>query len=608
MLVIRSSPAVDESPEGYLLRLATLNGLAGTRRIKQFWGMAGRFHYSYDEWRHVFNVLGISISPEDFAYTPSSNEKLRSFGRIKVASSALNLAKPRVCPKCIAACQYAMRLWDLKTYVACHLHGCVLMDQCPTCERSLVWTRSRIDRCACGTDLARWPVEPAPSSTVQISKLHAELAGLHERSTTLPEFDLATVMLLLRFFGSDPTSKRWRSAQMSSPTAQSGASMIQQTAAIVLEWPQGLYRWLEGHRLKTPGRTGLVADFGFMSQRLVNVFTEENQQIILDAVSTYLSSEWRGIKAGNIGKALRGQDESRMRLTAAKKLLRIPLESLAKMIEGDQISGLVLRHNKIIRGWAVTSEIMSLTEKMKNEKMSIKDAAYELETTTFQIRQLLSRGHLTALLFKKSTFIDRSSVITLLDKLNRACRSDAGKQDNNGVISLSDLTYNRSLKLISVLENILCGNISVLHLASDGRGLSKFGVAISKINLVRWGDDYLSVRQAQYLLLTRASMLKHLIQSGLVIGKVDKMDRFVRGSISKKSVLDFRLKYVMTNQIVIEGILVRDISSFLKSHGVQPVLPEDKSLSHSAVWSLDELEALDCAKITPWDARNRRGG
>lgn len=608
MLVIRSLPAVDESPEGYLLRLATLNGLAGTRRIKRYLGMAGRVRYSYEEWSHVFNELGISISPDEFGYTPSANDTLRSFGQIKVPSSALNLSKPRVCPECIAECQYARRLWDLKTYAACHLHGCVLMDRCPTCERSLTWTRSRIDRCPCGTDLAHWPVGPAPRSTVQISKLHAELAGLHECSTTLPEFDLATVMLLLRFFGSDPISTRWRSAPMSSPTAQSEAEMIQQTAAIVLEWPQGLYRWLEGHRLKTPNRTGLVADFGYMSQRLVNVFTEENQQVILDAVGTYLSSEWKGIKAGNIGKALRGQDESRMRLTAARKLLRIPLESLAKMIEGGQISGLVLRHNRQVRGWAATSEIVNIAEEMKYGRMSIKDAAFELETTPFQIRKLMADGHLKTVPFKKSTFIDRSSVISLLEKLNISCRVNAKKCDTSGIISLSDIPYSRSLKLTSLFENIFSAKIPVLSLAGDGRGFSRFGLSVSNIHVARRGGDYLSSRQAQHLLFMRATMLKYLIHSGLVIGKIDRLNRLVRGSISRKSILDFRLKYVMTNQITVEGVPVRSTYSFLKSHGVRPVLPEDKSLSHSAVWALDELKTLDCAKITPWDAKNRRGG
>lgn len=173
-------PRSEESPAGYLLRLAQVNGYAGTSTlIEMIEGHPEHIPTPGWDYRKLQLVLGMQqILPRGFGYR-SAEKYVRGTVSLlgqNLTSRHLGLRKARVCTQCIEELGYIPAAWDLKAYVACPIHGQMMLKHCASCGNRIRMNRAALLRCRCGADLRQMQPEPATKSLIALMEvLHANV-------------------------------------------------------------------------------------------------------------------------------------------------------------------------------------------------------------------------------------------------------------------------------------------------------------------------------------------------------------------------------------------------------------------------------------------------
>lgn len=160
---LRDTVRPGESGQGYVLRMATDNGLRGLPFVKSGLGRS-RFHTldaddasRLSKWfgapeGELAEALGrISRNAAHDGFSYAGQEIGRSY--------FLNRGRPRVCPQCLTQHGFCRSEWDFVLIVACPRHDCLLEDRCPVCDRALDWNRPSLTACQCYSDIRSWKAQ-----------------------------------------------------------------------------------------------------------------------------------------------------------------------------------------------------------------------------------------------------------------------------------------------------------------------------------------------------------------------------------------------------------------------------------------------------------------
>jgi TniQ len=178
-------PYSNESPAGYLLRLAAANGYVGTSVLVEIMEeRAGHVLTPGWDYGKLQSLLGPrQILPSDFGYRPVGSYVRGAVSLMghSLYSRHLGITKARICTQCIEEIGYMPAVWDLKAYVACPIHGCMMLKRCGSCGVRILTNRPAPLQCRCGADLRHTKVEPAPRSLIALMEvLHAKVMGQGE--------------------------------------------------------------------------------------------------------------------------------------------------------------------------------------------------------------------------------------------------------------------------------------------------------------------------------------------------------------------------------------------------------------------------------------------
>jgi len=286
-LAVRLPPVgPEECLRGYALRLAEANGYPNARWLVS----RGRPEDCMDE--EFVSLVSNVRSPGAGA---SFAVQLAS-----VSPAHLDLDKPRVCGKCLAEAAWIRAVWALCSYVACPVHGTLLIDECPGCRAPLSWNRPGPATCGCGYDLRDGEGAPASAALVRCAALLGSLAsGMPPGPGVAPIADLNAAAALLRFFSSAfaESGAGWRCRFMSKPRVHQFAAELEAAVPVLLDWPRALHEWLSREAAE-PRRegTGLRACFGDVLHRSLNPLGCEGLGAVADEIRRWLAEEWCGGK------------------------------------------------------------------------------------------------------------------------------------------------------------------------------------------------------------------------------------------------------------------------------------------------------------------------
>jgi len=148
------APAPQESAYGLLLRTLVANG-ANVRELLALTRNNTRRQIVASD-APLYEAL-TGVPSAWFAERIPTELRGESWAELEVFGSrwrndwTLRGQHTQVCPPCLIEFGFARLEWDLTPFVACPIHGEVLVDRCYDCGRALMPNRPAVDICRCGS-------------------------------------------------------------------------------------------------------------------------------------------------------------------------------------------------------------------------------------------------------------------------------------------------------------------------------------------------------------------------------------------------------------------------------------------------------------------------
>lgn len=166
-LVVRPKPYPTESLTGYLLRTSERNGYPNVAFLQELLRdeSSPQMTLKLDA-SALMDLADISpVDAERLSLKPQKGNRayIRIFGQ-ELPAYEMALRAPKVCPQCLAEHGHCEAFWDLSQARACPIHRTQLISRCPDCSSPLRWSRSKLKRCPCGSDITTWHAQSASAA------------------------------------------------------------------------------------------------------------------------------------------------------------------------------------------------------------------------------------------------------------------------------------------------------------------------------------------------------------------------------------------------------------------------------------------------------------
>lgn len=153
--IIRPKCFDDESPVGYLIRLAEINGYKTYKYLVTIEGIITYSRIPSDI--EVYNLL------KDLSWTGFGEAD--EVGKVcSYYSGDFYANNIRYCPICLKENNYFRITWQMKIAFVCLKHKVWLNEFCPSCEEPIKYNSCLLGRCRCGSVLADQQVKEIPEN------------------------------------------------------------------------------------------------------------------------------------------------------------------------------------------------------------------------------------------------------------------------------------------------------------------------------------------------------------------------------------------------------------------------------------------------------------
>ena len=156
-VLVSGDPYSDESLHGFVLRMAGRNRMAGLKWVLEQLGRRSITQLTDADDRKIAYLFGAdSQAVESLVVRRQWIDGVQVHwihGHEVTRPYLLRASRPQWCPKCLADFGYARAVWGLQLVTACHVHGVMLLERCPSCSRLLRWQRRALQACCCGASL-----------------------------------------------------------------------------------------------------------------------------------------------------------------------------------------------------------------------------------------------------------------------------------------------------------------------------------------------------------------------------------------------------------------------------------------------------------------------
>jgi len=323
-LLFRVDPVAGESPRGYLCRTAHDHGYGSPNALAQIAGLwvSGTGKVTGLDQDAAIKQLSypLRLEPEEwrsmcYHHVKGRNRfKQRSFYGEAISADDLNYRKPRLCTACLRDHPIWWAVWDLGLIVACPVHGCLLLNQCPACKRKIAWERPAVHKCRCGLDFRQVSSEPADPGLVAINAMVfraakftlAETAGFEVADFGFPpellQLKLGALLRFVLFVGSINEGSILRRKQRPfRATDLVGAMAICRGAvALLRDWPRPLREVLRRMipQSANPATLNFSDIFGNFYRHLFRLLPRQEFGFVHDAFEEFVIEDWKGFIRG----------------------------------------------------------------------------------------------------------------------------------------------------------------------------------------------------------------------------------------------------------------------------------------------------------------------
>lgn len=145
LLPIVLAPAAGESGVGFLLRVASTNGIS-MHKLRQLAGMTEAETFTAKHEDRLLALVGLAGSwPSRLLPQRISGGGVTCYGHRFRVRMMLRFRRPQFCPVCIQEARVCAAHWDLSLSVVCLRHKCFVQDLCPSCSAPVRWNRPSVE-------------------------------------------------------------------------------------------------------------------------------------------------------------------------------------------------------------------------------------------------------------------------------------------------------------------------------------------------------------------------------------------------------------------------------------------------------------------------------
>ena len=600
-LPVRAAPAVGESLQGYLLRLAEANGY----RVPWIMRCAS-IPRTYASTPFDLGLTSLVFdTPADAIFNAAcwpvpGRPGLRRLGGQNVPAALVFATRKRVCPACVSSDAIVRQIWQVIPVVACPKHGSLLVDECPACVRPLNFLDVPIGGCRCGwrIDAARQPV--ASSAAICVAAfLHRAAGGEEPRHGEAPVIGLEAAARLVWLIAGPEEDGRWRSVHMSKPSVVTTAALLEAAAPVLLDWPAGLHQWLAERRRDVSGRVGLSAEFGTWYGRLSNVLRVPGCEAVAEETRSWLLRRW-GRRTLKHSSFLAASDctDAPMTIREAATRLTVSPTTVTRMIADGRLRGNSRPMGRRTQRRILQSEV----ERGLQESLATLDAqsiSNRIGLSVAMVARLRRKGLLRAKAVsvggKKAFRYEEAAIGELTARLAEV--AIVGRRPDIP-LRLTDLPARRQVQTVSALDRVLAGTLRCFHApnSEDARLLASYVVSAEDLIVPQAASENggMSVREAAKVIGVSVRMIPVLVNCGC-ISAITKLApgkaAIARRGVSSASLRSFRITFTMTSEIAkSRGTNTRAAMSELRARGVQPLIAPDLARGISAVWKRSDVE------------------
>ncbi|MCM3410176.1 TniQ family protein [Metabacillus litoralis] len=358
-LLILPPPYIDESLGGYILRLTERNDYPNTNYIYSFLNTNQKLAnnpYKLDIVNTELDQLSILLNIKKdilismlipFKEINSSTSLVSNDYQTHTHSKFFSLNN-RICPQCLKESGYIKKYWDIFFVTTCSEHNCLLIDECPNCNKKVKYNRKSIFECRCGFDLRSIKPCLLDINANYVTNLILNICGYSEEVINSPlsrisfEEVVESFLLIIRHI--------YKQRYISSPKLDIKTlhSYLVMTYQVFEDWPESFYKILDEYEDKNEKVFGIRSFGEFYQLCFGNRYSHFKIDIIRNAYQFYIESKWKNGHAFLLKNVNFNKDNLEyINLSRAAEILNKSEESVKELLENGILKGVIKQGTKI---------------------------------------------------------------------------------------------------------------------------------------------------------------------------------------------------------------------------------------------------------------------
>lgn len=584
-LLFNPEPYKGESVRGFLLRIVEANVLERSSWLKNVPLEAERI-------RSMIGPILQGRAPDWLHYTSVLE---------KGSSPYQRLTGVRCCPECLIEHRYWRFEWEHILYVVCHHHRRRMHDRCPSCMSKLIWERSELLRCRCGSAICDWHLAPVASDeevelcshiATALAEKHGGMTGdvrsdFYPVLSSLSLRDLETLIVTFGAYG-----ERLKDIARSGPRRfaeiDDAHKLVRVAADMLMDWPQrfnAVLRELGGYDQPDAQTHEPSREFQNFVRVIRNRFNTTGLAFVVTAYRNFIFENWYGV----LNRRQKWMDDERLDaqryITAgiACTMLGTSRRHVRQLMDQNILRGYVTRTPNQREFIVVERDSLANAKALLDDHIPLASAAKLLGLPKGRVCELVVAGLLPEIkqLFTPDRIcrFSRNEIAAFIKRLSAGKREPSEEEELISATTVLKTHLASAEEFCSLVRSILAREIATIKVSSSTQGFAD--LTFARVEFYKWRSKLrlndecpkVTVVKAADRLGVKQEVAYHLVRTGLLPSLTTLFGKRICRLVCLDDIEAFEALYVSASYIAsIEKISARAMVKNFQANGIFPIV------------------------------------